>query len=277
MPKVKGKQTRKSGSRKAPVYVEEPTQVSSVIFGLVMVVAMIVAGAALLGGSLSQVGKRWASTMDGGSRALGLSVESVEVLGLEHVPTVSRAVQAAAMIEPGENMFRADPHLIRRRIENTNMVTNVRVYRLWPDTVMIYADAAQPSALWFDGENWVVVDSLGRLIPRARASDHAELVKAVGIGAPEAVPGLTRALAQMPDLNGEIALAERVAGRRWDLKLNNGAVVKLPADEGLMSGIASLARFQADSDLTHRPLASIDLRVPGRVFLVPPQRIEEAA
>lgn len=264
MPKVKGKKPAPQ-----PEVYTEPSQISSVIFGLVMVVAIIVAGAALLGGSLSQMGQRWGSAMDGTSRAMGLSVETVEIIGLEHVPAVARQVKTAAMIEPGENMFRADPHIIRRRVEETRLVANVRVYRLWPDTVMIYADAAEPSALWSDGERWAVVDSLGRLMPRARASDHANLIKTTGIGAPEALPGLQRALAVAPSLLAEVDYAQRVADRRWDLILKSGAVVRLPSDEGLLPGMMHLARLNQEAELTARPVVSVDLRVAGRVFLTP--------
>jgi len=285
MPAVKkGNAGRKGNTRRKaapePEYYGERTQVSSVIFGMVMVVAMIVTGAAFLGGSLSQVGQRWASAMDGASRTMGLSVQSVEVVGLEHVPSVARAIQSAAMIAPGENMFRADPHVIQRRVEETQMVANVRVYRLWPDTVIIYADAAQPSALWFNGDDWAVVDSLGRLMQGARPSDHVQLVRSVGVGAPEAIPMLNKALAQMPNLTQQIKVAQRIAGRRWNIELNSGALLRLPADEDLIEGIASLARFEAEGALTRRAIATIDLRVLGRVFLTPAApklSVEEAA
>lgn len=274
MSKVKGKSTRKS--QPEPTYFEEGTQASSVIFGIVMVVAIIVAGAAMLGGSLSQVSQRWGNVMDGSSRALGLSVESVEVIGLEHVPAIARQVEAAAMIAPGENMFRADPHVIRRRVEDTQLVANVQVYRLWPDSVMIYADAAQPSALWYDGNEWTVVDSLGRVMPRQKAADHAQLVKSVGAGAPQALPALDAALDLMPEFAKHVKLARRIAERRWNLELINGAVVQLPSDENLAAGMASLARFEANSALTRRALKKIDLRVPGRVFLTQVQDRSEA-
>lgn len=274
MPKVKG---RKAAPE--PEYYGSDTSISSVIFGLVMVIALIVAGAALLGGSLSKAGQRWGGAMDSVSRSVGLSVDTVEVIGLEHIPATARQIKMAAMIEPGENMFRADPHAIRRRVEDTRLVANVRVYRLWPDTVMIYADAAQPSALWHNGEDWAVVNSLGRLMPRAKAADHASLVKSVGTGAPEAVPALDKALSVMPDLMTKVAHARRIAGRRWDLVLTTGATVKLPSDEALAEGMLMFARLEKAGDLTRRPLAAIDLRVPGRVFLTPVSvsGVEEAA
>lgn len=272
MPRAKGKKTEPP----AEIAVER-TQISSVVFGLVMVVAMIVAGAAMLGGSLSQMGQRWGSAMDGVSRSVGLSVDTVEVIGLEHVPAVARQVKSAAMIEPGENMFRADPHLIRRRVEETRLVAKVRVYRLWPDTVMIYADAAQPTALWNDGERWAVVDSLGRLMPRARASDHRELVKSIGAGGPEAVPSLDKALTLVPSLRQEIDHARRVSNRRWDVVLRSGAVVKLPSDESLSDGLEVFSKIENQAELVRRPLSVIDLRVEGRVFLTPASVSSEGA
>ena len=266
MPRAKSKKK----TAEPEVYLER-TQISSVVFGLVMVVAMIVAGAAMLGGSLSQVGQRWGSAMDGVSRSVGLSVDTVEVIGLEHVPAVARQIKASAMVEPGENMFRADPHVIRRRVEDTRLVANVRVYRLWPDTVMIYADAAEPTALWNDGEAWTVVDSMGRLMPTVRPQDHLDLVKLIGVGGPEAVPALEKAFAVMPDLRQEIDHARRIAGRRWDLVLRSGALVKLPNDENIAPSLVSFARMDEAGELTRRPVAEIDLRVTGRVFLTPKQ------
>ncbi|MEM6535414.1 MAG: cell division protein FtsQ/DivIB [Pseudomonadota bacterium] len=274
MPKVKARQPE------AEKYIYgDNTQVSSVIFGLVMVVAIIVAGAALLGGSLSQAGKRWGSAMDGVARSVGMSVQSVEVIGLEHAPPLARQVVDAAMILPGENMFRADPHLIRQRVKSTKLVTNVRVYRLWPDTVIIRADAARPSALWHDGERWAVIDSLGQTMPKQVAGDHVALPRMAGAGAPTAMIMLHQTLAGEDALLAKVHLARRVANRRWDLELTNGTLVRLPEDRSLADGVASLTRVEAKAGLTQRGLRAIDLRVPGRVILTPhaPQSAEQGA
>lgn len=264
MPKVKG-----GKSAPEPEVYGDANQVSSVIFGLVMVVAMIVAGAALIGGSLSQAGKRWGGAMDATARSVGLSVDVVEVVGLEHLPATARSVRTAAMIERGENMFRADPHRIRKRIEETGLVKSVNVYRMWPDTVIIRADAAEASALWYDGEQWAVIDSLGRRMVRQKASDHLALVRTTGIGAPEAVPALDRALIGQGALISEIEVARRVASRRWDLKMKSGMIVRLPSDEELETAIPQLVAAQREGKLLSRGLASIDLRVSGQMVLTP--------
>jgi cell division protein FtsQ len=232
-----------------------------------MLVAILVATAAWMGGSMSQIGGRFGGFMDDTSRLVGIDVKDVSVLGLEDNPALAEEVRAAAMIEPGENMFRADPHLIQRRVEGTSKVLNVRVHRLWPGQIVILADAADPLALWHDGRQWQVVDGLGRLLPGARAEDHPGLLRLAGKDAPEAAPQLVAALAASPDINGRVAVATRIGTRRWDMRFINGVTVRLPEDPGLEPAIERLAKLQVRTALTQRPLEMIDLRSKGRVYL----------
>ncbi|MEM1087828.1 MAG: FtsQ-type POTRA domain-containing protein [Pseudomonadota bacterium] len=264
MPKVKG-----GKSAPEPEVYGEANQISSVIFGLVMVIAMIVAGAALLGGSLSVAGQRFGGAMDGAARSVGLSVDVIEVVGLEHVPATARSVRTAAMIERGENMFRADPHRIQKRIQDTGLVKSVNVYRMWPDTVIIRADAAEATALWYNGENWAVIDSLGRQMTRKDPGNHAFLLKTTGPCAPEAIPALATALSGYSDLISQIDLAKRVASRRWDLQMTSGLIIRLPDDERLEAAIPRLMTAHRRGQVLSRALAAIDLRVHGQMVMTP--------
>ncbi|KCZ90651.1 cell division protein FtsQ/DivIB [Hyphomonas johnsonii] len=285
MPKVSRNKSVPSRSRRRPAtIVDEATgeeiRVSSVLFGLVMLIAIVVATAAWMGGSLSQIETRFGGFMDDTARMAGVSVNDVSVLGLEQNPALAEDVRAAAMIEPGENMFRADPKLIRRRVEATRKVLNVRVHRLWPGQIVIIADAAEPVALWHDGKEWTVVDGLGRILPDARADDHKTLVRLAGTGAPKAAPALVKALANTPDVASRMAVATRVADRRWDIRLISGATVRLPEDDALETSLTRLATLQTRTALMQRPLKMIDLRNKGRVYLSPStgaRKIAEAA
>ena len=166
-------------------------------------------------------------------------------------------------------MFRADPHVIRRRVEGTNKVLNVRVHRLWPDQVVILADAAEPVAVWHDGQEWTVVDGLGRVIPDARADDHKQLIRLAGRGAEKAAPALVEALKAEPDVAPRIAIATRINDRRWDMRLVSGATVRLPEDPQMVAALDSLSTLQLRTALMQRPLETIDLRNKGRVYLNP--------
>lgn len=250
-------------------YEEEEVNASSVIFGAVMLIAIIVAVSAWMGGSLNKVGSQFGNSMDSAARTLGLSVHNVTVLGLEQDPGLQAEIRAAAMIEPGENMFRANPELIRRRVEATRKVLNVRVHRLWPDQIVVIADAAEPVALYNDGTQWRVVDALGRHVPGAQIEDYADLVRISGDGAPEAVPDLIAAFKQNNELAPLLTEARRVASRRWDVKLSSGVLISLPGDEHLGAAIARLAGIDQRTALVRRPVEHIDLRAPGKVFLKP--------
>lgn len=258
---------RRRRAQPAPPPPPPTPSLSSIAYGIGMVVAMIVAGAALFGGSLSKAEQRWASALDGTARSAGFAVEGVEVIGLEHMPSLERQVRDAAMIIPGENMFRADPHLIRHRIERTQLVANVRVYRLWPDTLMIRADAAKPTAHWFDGENWHLVDSFGRMLPSDEQFDTQGLLQARGAGAARAVPALHRALFDHPEIRARIAVAERIAERRWDITLQDGARVVLPEDAQLSGAFAQLDALLATGPATLASVERIDLRLANRTTL----------
>ncbi len=274
MPKIERNQTVPSRGRKpvATIIDEESgeeVRVSSVVFGIVMLIAILVATAAWMGGSMSQIGARFGGFIDDSARLVGLDVRDVAVVGLEMNPALAGEIRAAAMIEPGENMFRADPHLIRHRVESTQKVLNVRVHRLWPGQVVILADAAEPVALWHDGARWQVVDGLGRILPDIRAEDHPGLMRLAGLDAPAAAPKLAAAITSAPDLAGRIAIATRIGERRWDLKLISGATVRLPEDDQLMPAMERLARLQVRTALAQRPLDIIDMRSRNRVYLRP--------
>lgn len=217
----------------------DQARASSVFFGLVVITALIVASAAWMGGSLGAMGRRAGDVMDGAARTLGLSVRTVEVVIAD--PVLRDRVRSAAMIEEGENMFRADPAGIRRRVEAIGDVVNVRVHRMWPDSVVILADPAIPVALWWSGEAWTVVDGLGRVRSDLDARAHSDLIRLAGAGAPQAAPQLFKALTRTQVLGQRVEGAVRRSGSRWTLKLSSGVLVHLP-DERIETDRAGTAK-----------------------------------
>ena len=261
-----------TGRRRAPEPLYDPgedVQVSSVLFGLAMMVAIIVSAAAWMGGSISKVENGVANSMDGFARSVGLSVENIVIYGLEADAELERLVRGAAMIEPGENMWRADPYAIRGRIEATRRVENVRVHRLWPGQVVILADRSEPVALFNDGQRWAVIDAKGRTLPGEAPENYLHLVKVAGEGAPGAVSKLIESVASSPELASRIAYATRVAERRWDLSLISGVVVRMPGDERLAQAVATLAAVDARVSLTQRSASVLDLRAEDHLFITP--------
>ena len=67
----------------------------------------------------------------------------------------------------------------------------------------------------------------------------------------------------------EAAYAERVSRRRWDVKLRDGLLIRLPADASVKRATGELIALENATDLSQRSLTRIDLRVAGRTFLEP--------
>ena len=250
---------------------KEEVRVTSVILGLVMVIALIVTAAAWMGGSLSRVETKIANFTDATARTFGLAVTDVAVIGLENKPALANEIRAAAMIEPGENMFRADPSKIRERIETTRKVVNIRVHRLWPDQVVIMADPTDPLALWEADGKWRVVDELGREMPGVAPERYAGLPALQGAGAPGAAPELFSRLSALPGLRERLVMAERVGESRWRLHFEAGVRAEMPEDGELQAALENLAGMQARHGLFARAIETVDLRVTGQLVFRPSQ------
>lgn len=273
MPKIdkSGTSSKGSGRRKAAVIELQPDEevsVSSILFGLAILTALIVAAAAWMGGSLSQVERRVGNFMDSSARSLGLAVEYVSVEGVPD--ELAEQVRFAALVEPGENMFRADPYKIRDRVEETRLVVNVQVHRFWPDHILILADAVQPVALWKSGDSWEVVDALGRIIPDTdKQVDTASLLRIAGAGGDSAAPDLVAAFSEFPKLADRVVLARRMTDERWDVQFDTGIIVRLPRDAAMPPAVRRLAFMERDNNILARPLEAIDLRHAEQIFLTP--------
>lgn len=261
MPKV----TRHA--RPEPSFADEDVKVSSVLLGLAMVAALVVTAAAFMGGSLSNVESRFANATDSMARGVGLSVETVIVIGLDHDPELASDVRAAAMVEPGENMFRADPHVIQSRVEAIRRVVNVRVHRLWPDQVVIMADPAEPLAVVQSEGQWAVIDTLGRDMPDVRAEEAASLLRLTGDGARRTALDLDMALVAHPELRLQLSHAERVAERRWDLHFITGQTVRLPRDGQMRAALFALETLAIRAPVFSAETAMVDLRVAGNIYI----------
>ncbi len=275
MSKVKNSQSSggKSGkARKAHDVIDdrEEVQASSVLFGLAILTALIVAAAAWMGGSLSQLERRAGHMLDSAARSTGLAVQYVSVEGVSE--EIADELRFAALVEPGENMFRADPYLVRERIEATGRVVNVQVHRFWPDHILILADAVEPVALWQDpakqDAKWAVIDGLGRVMAED-AARQSDLVRVVGKGADEAAPSLAAALEEFPVLAARVDRAQRVSEERWDLKFDTGVIAQLPRDTAQGQAIRRLAFLDRDTEILDRPVRRIDMRHAEQVFLSP--------
>jgi cell division protein FtsQ len=243
-------------------------RIATYALGTIICGAAMLAVAAGMGGSLGTLGKNFNNGVDVIFRSAGLSIEKINVIGLD--PLVEQKAREVAGIHVGGNMLMADPYAIRARLEKLDAVSGVKVHRFWPNQITIIADPREPIALWQgEGDDWRVIDQRGRTFAQVDPERYMHLPRIVGEDASGAAATLVTAMSDYPDLSARMETAYRVGGRRWDVKFRGGADVALPEDDDLGAALGKLNLMQAQSRVLDLPVTRIDARHPERFALQP--------
>jgi cell division protein FtsQ len=213
----------------------------------------------------------------GATGALGFTLAQVMVEG--RVETPSDTIMDAIGVSRGDPIFGVDLTATRQRLMQLPWVTAATVERRLPGVIYVQVAERQPMAVWQHDRQFTVIDRNGR--PLADAMELARhgsrqldlLPHVVGVNAPAQVPKLLAALERVPAIQARVSAATWVADRRWDLKLDNAVVVKLP-ESGMLSALRQLAEMDANGKVLQRDVVVVDLRQPDRMVLqaaaVPP-------
>ena len=99
-----------------------------------------------------------------------------------------------------------------------------------------------------------------------------------GRGVTGQVAALDHLLEAAPALKTQVAEAEWVGNRRWNLTFRTGQVLALPeGDEESAAALVSFARMDGVDRLLGGKVAAFDMRVPDRIYLRVPGHAEAIA
>jgi cell division protein FtsQ len=219
-------------------------------------VAVTVGGLALFG-QLDDVAVELRETAEGQLARAGFAVRAVDVTGARGAE--AHAIVQASAVRDGQPIFAVDPEIVRGRVEALPGVRRARVARLLPNRIAIVVETREPYALWQVDGNLHVIDRHGVVLADADAMNPPDLPLVVSEGANRAVVEIVEALEHYPLVRDRVVGAVRVGERRWNLRLESGADVKLP-DGDVTASIAILARLQAERGVLRLAAESFDLR-----------------
>lgn len=199
---------------------------------------------------------------DGALKDAGLRITEAAVDGRLRASEadVSRALQGAM----GAPSLLVDVDSVRASVERLEWVAAAEVRVRLPDRIEVRMRERVPAAVWKSEAGRLVVDTAGRVIRGAPAADFPGLVQVEGAAVQDAVPGLARMLARVPDLVPRIQGASWVSERRWTLHTDNGIAIHLPETEA-GPALVRLSSLAADLDLLTRDVDVIDLRLADRM------------
>lgn len=125
----------------------------------------------------------------------------------------------------------------------------------------------QPVAVWRNAKGLSLLDATGTFIgPVEARADRPDLPLIVGLGADARITEAQALLTAAGGFGQRVRALVRIGDRRWDVVLDSGQRLLLPATDPIPALDRIVALAQA-TDLMERDFAVIDLRVPRRPTL----------
>jgi len=201
----------------------------------------------------------------------GFGISEIHITGNRRTPY--RQILAVLGMQPGQSIFSADLTGARARLAHLDWIASAEVHRRYPDAIFVTLVEKRPFALWqtpphADGVSHIaVVERSGGLITTEGVEKFRRLPKLLGPGAPAAAAELVDAVQAHRAVAARTMAYSYQSGRRWNLILDDGVVVKLP-ETGWQKQLDALERLIIEDAILERDVTEIDLRSPTHYFFV---------
>ncbi len=206
----------------------------------------------------------------------GFEVRRVEVRGVRHMNELK--VYERVLGEKDRAMPLVDVANVRNDLLGLSWVKDARVSRQLPDTLVVDIVEREPHAVLRKGNRLMLIDATGAELEPVSANAAKGRLIVSGPGAAQQVPELGRLLETAPALKSQVAEAEWIGNRRWNLIFKTGQVLALPQGEKpSSSALVSFARLDGVNRLLGGKVAIFDMRAPERIYMRIPGRAQEAA
>lgn len=194
----------------------------------------------------------------------GFGISELHLSGEDRTPP--QTILAVLNLTPGQSIFAANLRMARARLMLLPWVAQADVTRRYPDSITVGIVEKHPFALWQSAKGLFVIERSGAVIARAVPKDFPHLPVFIG-GAPDGGGELVDAVAGHRAVVARVRAMERVSGRRWNLILDDGVVVKLP-EKDWQQQLGVLDRLIVDKGILERDITEIDLRSRDNYFFV---------
>jgi cell division protein FtsQ len=167
---------------------------------------------------------------------------------------------------------------LRDELNDISWVKDARVSRKLPDTLVIDIVERSPHAVLRKPDRLVLIDDTGSELETVKPDRAKGMLVLTGMGVGKRVQDLTHLLDAAPALKPQVAEAEWVGNRRWNLTFKTGQVLALPeGDEKSAGALLSFARMDGVNRLLGGKVAAFDMRAGDRIYMRVPGHAEEQA
>jgi cell division protein FtsQ len=196
--------------------------------------------------------------------AAGFAIDDVKVSGARETSEIDILAQLG--LDGTTSLVALDVAEARRKLAELPWVEQVSVRKIYPGTVEITLKERTAFAIWQHGDDLSLIERNGSVIAPLRDNKFSNLPLFVGRDAETAAAAFEKQFDAWPQIKARVRAYVRVAGRRWDLRLDNGIIVKLPEDN-IARAMEVLSALEAEQALLERDIAAVDLRLEDRTTI----------
>jgi len=250
----------------------EHTLYRMVLGGIFVIAAGIVWAVASAAGVPQFAGQKIAQVSSGA----GFRFDHVQLRGVKRMNELK--VYEQVLGDQQRSWTEVDVAAMRDRLMALSWVKDARVARQLPDTLVIDIVERSPHAVLRKGDKLVLIDDSGAELETVSAARAKGLLRLSGSEAGTKVADLAALLEAAPALKPQVAEAEWVGNRRWNLTFKSGQVLALPeGGEQSAASLLSFARMDGVSRLLGGKVAFFDMRAADRMYLRVPGHAEDIA
>lgn len=196
----------------------------------------------------------------------GFEVRRVRVSGVQRMNELK--VYEAAYAQRDTPMPLVDLEALRQQLVAMDWVLDARVSRQLPETLVIDIVERTPHAVLVKPGRLVLIDATGAELEPVSEANARGMLRVSGPGAARQVAGLGKLLDAAPALKPQVAGAEWIGNRRWNLTFKTDQVLALPGGETeAATALINFARLDGQNRLLGGKVATFDMRVPERVYM----------
>lgn len=195
------------------------------------------------------------------SANLGFRVNDVIIRGRHQISQGD--LLARIDIKQGQPIFSVSLSDAQQSLSGISWVEEASVSRRLPNTIVVDIRERAPVALWQYQKKVSVIDKSGQPLTSSNVAAWQDLPLIVGEDAPQHVTEILDLMLAEPEIAGQLSSALRIGDRRWDLRLKNGMLVKLP-EENVGLALRQLAMQQEMHQILAKNIQTIDLRIPEK-------------
>ncbi len=144
-------------------------------------------------------------------------------------------------------------------------ISQITITRSMPDILNINIMEYQPFAIWQNGLDKYITDRDGNIVAIEDMEEFEDLVILSGKNANKHAKSLFNIFSIDPNLSDNIYSATWIGNRRWDIRFENGLLIKLPEDNISEAWQSLIKIYNMPGSIVG--LKIIDLRINNKIYL----------